>query len=78
VRVLRFRSDASLFEAVQQIVEHECVLVRDTTRKLTGIVPREPFVRTFTYKKVELSTSGPRMCKRWKEQASAARASVPT
>ena len=32
------RSDASLFEAIQQIVEHECVLVRDTTRKITGIV----------------------------------------
>src|SRR5207237_7973893 len=34
----RIRSDASLFEAIQQIVEHECVLVRDATRKLTGIV----------------------------------------
>ena len=32
------RSDASLFEAIQQIVEHECVLVRDATRKITGIV----------------------------------------
>jgi CBS domain-containing protein len=32
------RSDASLFEAIQQIVENECVLVRDATRKLTGIV----------------------------------------
>jgi len=32
------RSDASLFEAIQQIVEHECVLVRDATRKVTGIV----------------------------------------
>jgi CBS domain-containing protein len=32
------RSDASLFEAIQQIVQHECVLVRDATRKLTGIV----------------------------------------
>jgi hypothetical protein len=32
------RSDTSLFEAIQQIVEHECVLVRDGTRKLTGIV----------------------------------------
>lgn len=32
------RLDASLFEAIQQIVEHECVLVRDATRKLTGIV----------------------------------------
>ncbi|MCI0348965.1 MAG: CBS domain-containing protein [Acidobacteriales bacterium] len=32
------RSDASLFEAIQQVVEHECVLVRDATRKLVGIV----------------------------------------
>lgn len=32
------RSDASLFEAIRQIVEHECVLVRDQTRKLSGIV----------------------------------------
>lgn len=32
------RFDASLFEAIQQIVEHECVLVRDATRKVTGIV----------------------------------------
>jgi hypothetical protein len=32
------RSDASLFEAIQQIVEHECVLVRDGSRKLAGIV----------------------------------------
>jgi CBS domain-containing protein len=31
-------ADASLFEAIRQIVEHECVLVRDETRKLTGIV----------------------------------------
>jgi hypothetical protein len=30
--------DASLFQAIRQIVEHECVLVRDETRKLTGIV----------------------------------------
>jgi CBS domain-containing protein len=30
--------DASLFEAIQQIVEHECVLVRDGSRTLTGIV----------------------------------------
>ena len=29
---------ASLFEAIQQIVEHECVLVRDGSRTLTGIV----------------------------------------
>jgi CBS domain-containing protein len=32
------RFDASLFDAIQQIVEHECVLVRDATRKLAGIV----------------------------------------
>jgi CBS domain-containing protein len=32
------RLDASLFEAIQQIVKHECVLVRDATRKLTGVV----------------------------------------
>jgi CBS domain-containing protein len=32
------RLDASLFEAIQHIVEHESVLVRDTSRKLTGIV----------------------------------------
>jgi CBS domain-containing protein len=32
------RLDASLFEAIEQIVEHECVLVRDGTRKLAGIV----------------------------------------
>lgn len=32
------RSDASLFEAIQQIVEHDWVLVIDHTRKLTGIV----------------------------------------
>jgi CBS domain-containing protein len=32
------RLDASLFDAIQQIVEHESVLVRDTSRKLTGIV----------------------------------------
>jgi len=32
------RLDASLFEAIQQIVEYECVLVRDGSRKLTGIV----------------------------------------
>jgi CBS domain-containing protein len=30
--------DASLFEAIQQIVAHECVLVRDGSRMLTGIV----------------------------------------
>lgn len=36
--VVEVRADASLFEAIQQIVEHECVLVRDETRKLTGIV----------------------------------------
>ena len=41
------RSDASLFEAVQQIVEHECVLVRDTTRKLTGIITTEDLSRQF-------------------------------
>ena len=29
---------ASLFEAVPQIVEHQCILVRDATRKLVGIV----------------------------------------
>jgi len=32
------RFDASLFEAIQEIVEHECVLVRDGTRRLIGIV----------------------------------------
>jgi len=32
------RQDASLFEAVPQIVAHQCILVRDTTRKLVGIV----------------------------------------
>lgn len=32
------RLDASLFEAIQEIVANECVLVRDGTRKLTGIV----------------------------------------
>jgi hypothetical protein len=32
------RLDASLFEAIQLIVEHECVLVRDASRKLTGVV----------------------------------------
>lgn len=32
------RSDASLFQAIQQVVEHECVLVRDATQKLVGIV----------------------------------------
>ncbi len=32
------RLDTSLFEAIQQIVQYECVLVRDATRKLTGIV----------------------------------------
>lgn len=32
------RQDASLFEAVPQIVEHQCILVRDATRKLVGIV----------------------------------------
>ncbi len=31
-------ADASLFEAIQQIVEHECVLVRDGTRRITGII----------------------------------------
>jgi hypothetical protein len=41
------RSDASLFEAIQQIVEHECVLVRDTTRKLTGIVTTADLSRQF-------------------------------
>ncbi len=41
------RSDASLFEAIQQIVEHECVLVRDITRKLTGIVTTEDLSRQF-------------------------------
>ncbi|MGH9510805.1 MAG: CBS domain-containing protein [Terriglobales bacterium] len=40
-------SDASLFEAIQQIVEHECVLVRDATRKLTGIVTTEDLSRQF-------------------------------
>jgi CBS domain-containing protein len=32
------RTDTSLFEAIQQIVEHQFVLVRDTTHKLAGIV----------------------------------------
>lgn len=32
------RQDASLFEAVPQIVEHQCVLVRDVARRLVGIV----------------------------------------
>ena len=32
------RQDASLFEVVPQIVEHQCILVRDATRKLVGIV----------------------------------------
>lgn len=32
------RLDTSLFEAIQQIVENECVLVRDGSRLLTGIV----------------------------------------
>jgi CBS domain-containing protein len=41
------RSDASLFDAIQQIVEHECVLVRDATRKLTGIVTTEDLGRQF-------------------------------
>jgi CBS domain-containing protein len=41
------RSDASLFEAIQQIVEHECVLVRDATRKLTGIVTTADLSRQF-------------------------------
>ena len=41
------RSDASLFEAIQQIVEHECVLVRDATRKLTGIITTEDLSRQF-------------------------------
>jgi len=36
--VNEIRLDASLFEAIQQIVEYECVLVRDGSRKLTGIV----------------------------------------
>lgn len=31
-------ADASLFEAIQQIVLRECVLVRDNTRRVTGIV----------------------------------------
>ncbi len=31
-------ADASLFEAIQQIVEHECVLVRDNTRRVAGII----------------------------------------
>jgi CBS domain-containing protein len=41
------RSDASLFDAIQQIVENECVLVRDITRKLTGIVTTEDLSRQF-------------------------------
>jgi CBS domain-containing protein len=41
------RSDASLFDAIQQIVEHECVLVRDTTRRLAGIVTTEDLSRQF-------------------------------
>jgi CBS domain-containing protein len=41
------RSDASLFDAIQQIVERECVLVRDATRKLTGIVTTEDLSRQF-------------------------------
>lgn len=32
------RNDTSLFEAIQQVVEHQFVLVRDGTRKLAGIV----------------------------------------
>lgn len=31
-------ADASLFEVIQQIVEHESVLVRDSSRLITGIV----------------------------------------
>jgi CBS domain-containing protein len=31
-------ADASLFEAIQQIVEHECVLVRDSTKRVSGII----------------------------------------
>lgn len=31
-------ADDSLFEAIQLIVKHDCVLVRDSTRALTGIV----------------------------------------
>jgi CBS domain-containing protein len=41
------RSDASLFEAIQQIVEHESILVRDATRKLTGIVTTADLSRQF-------------------------------
>ena len=41
------RSDASLFEAIQQIVEHDCVLVRDKTRKLSGIVTTADLSRQF-------------------------------
>jgi predicted transcriptional regulator len=32
------RLDTSLFEVIPQIVQHDCVLVRDGTRKLTGII----------------------------------------
>jgi hypothetical protein len=41
------RSDTSLFEAVQHIVEHECILIRDMSRKLTGIVTTADLSRQF-------------------------------
>jgi len=31
-------ADVSLFEAIQQVVEHECVLVRDSMKRVTGII----------------------------------------
>ena len=40
-------ADASLFAAISQIQEHDCVLVRDATRKVTGIITPYDIGATF-------------------------------
>lgn len=39
--------DASLFSAISKIIEHECVLVRDSTRRVCGIVTTSDIATRF-------------------------------
>ncbi len=39
--------DTSLFKVIDKVVEHECVLVRDKTRKVIGIVTASDLSETF-------------------------------
>src|SRR2546426_10031622 len=40
-------SDATLFEAIRSIQEHDCVLVRDSTKIITGIITAYDISTTF-------------------------------